>query len=78
MSDLADILRQRRFSEPPEIAVIKSYVQEHFQSSVTISMQPDKIIITSSSAALINTLRLHQADLAEACGVTKTIVFRIA
>ena len=77
MSDLADILGQKRFSEQPEIAAIKSYVQEHFQSSVTISMQPDKIIITASSAALINTLRLHQAELTLACSVTKAIMFRI-
>jgi hypothetical protein len=79
MDSLEDILRgTKKFAEPPEIAAIKSYVEQTFHSAVGVVVQPTNIIITAASAALINTLRLQTVQLQKAAHTTKKLIFRIS
>jgi hypothetical protein len=77
MDSLADLLQQHRPEEPPEIAAIKRYVDEHFHATARIALQHDSIVISVDSAALANTLRLRLTELQAAAQTTKRLVFRI-
>lgn len=74
---LFDILTHKDFSEPPEIAAIKQYVSEHFAENVEVIVRERDITITSPSAALASTLRMHIRHLQRVGNTTKRIVFRI-
>lgn len=77
MDSLNDILLQKDFEEPPEAAAIKQFVQEKFHESVGVAVQPNAILITGSSAALMGSLRLETPRLQAAAGTSKRLIFRI-
>lgn len=77
MDSLSDILGLKDFDEPLEIRRIKAYVLAEFEESVEVIVRQRDIIITGSSAALINTLRLRSPKLKKLCETDKRLVFRI-
>jgi len=77
MDELANILKGRQPTQPPEIAAIKNYVLEHFKSQVAVAIRNNEIIITAPSASLANSLRLNSEDIAEVCGLSRRLIFRI-
>ncbi len=77
MSSIADILASRAREEPAEIAIIKEFVRETFRSQVSVSMQTRQIIITTPSAALAGSLRMHSHTLRELCQTDKKLIIRI-
>lgn len=77
MDSLLNILSDRNFDEPPEIAAIKKYVQQEFKADVSITMREKDIIVSVPSAALANTLRLRGPEIKRRCQLDKRLVFRI-
>jgi len=77
MSSIADIISKKKYDEPPEVQVIKEFVRETFASEVQVSIQAKQITITTKSAALAGTLRMHTNTISELCGTDKRLVFRI-
>jgi len=78
MSDsIADILSGQKFEEPPEIAVIKQFMADKFQSVGKVTVGPGQIIITVASSALAGTLRMHLHELKRLCQTQKRLVIRI-
>ena len=77
MDSLNDILSRKDLDEPGEITAIKRYVEREFSSKVGVIVQPATIIITTSSAALANSLRMQVLDLQKAAQTTKKLIFRI-
>jgi hypothetical protein len=77
MDNLSDILSRKDFDQPSEVTIIKRYVEEHFDVSVGVRVQPKIIIITARSAALVSRLRMHTSQLQRACETDKRLVFRI-
>ncbi len=59
---LFDILQRKDFSEPPEIAAIKGYIQEHFHAGSEVLPREHEIIIVVTSASLASTLRCRSAN----------------
>jgi hypothetical protein len=74
---LADLLKKRQHNEPPEISVIKQFLNDRFQATGTITIRDKQIIIGVSSAALAGTLRMHLHELQELCKTDKRLVIRI-
>ena len=74
---LFDILSRKDFDEPPEMAAIKQYVQQHFQVAVEVIVRERDIIVSAPSAALVGTLRFHVRKLQAAAKTNKRIVLRI-
>jgi len=72
-----DILGNKDFSEPPEIAAIKQYVHDEFRAAVSVLARERDIIITVPNAALANTLRLRSPTLRKLANNDKRLVFRI-
>lgn len=77
MQSLFDIMGNKDFGVPPEVAEIKSYVQRHFKSDVAITIQDRAIIITTRSAALAGSLRPHMYKLKEQLKTEKRLIIRI-
>jgi hypothetical protein len=77
MDSLNSILSSRDFDEPPEMTSIKKYVQDEFQTTVSVLAREKDIIITVPNAALANTLRLRSPEIKRRCQLDKRLIFRI-
>ena len=78
MDSLLDILSNKDFSMPEEVAAIKTYVANKYNQDVSVSISKDAITISSRSAGLISTLRLNSPALAKAANTTKKIRYRVS
>jgi hypothetical protein len=77
MDSLNNILLDKDFDVPPEITAIKAYVQRHFKSDVKVKLGPQAIVISTTSAALAGSLRMHLRQLQAAAGTDKRLILRI-
>jgi hypothetical protein len=77
MQTLGDLLPTDRFQEPPEVAIIKQFVQEKFQELAQVSVRPAHISIQVKSAALAGALRSELPALQQRCQTDKRLVIRI-
>lgn len=77
MDSLGSILSRKDFDEPPEMASIKKYVQDEFKLAVGVQVRERDIVVTVSSAALANTLRLRGPEIKRRCQIDKRLTFRI-
>ncbi len=79
MDSLNNLLSNRNFDEPPEVASIKKYMMDEFQTKVSVQARERDIIVSVPSAALAGTLRLRSPELKRRCSIKdKRIVIRIA
>ena len=77
MESLQNLLKGRGATEPPEIKLIKDYVQTEFKEAVEVMVRDKDIVIIGSSSALVNTLRLRTPDIQKLCNTNKRLTFRI-
>lgn len=78
MDSVSDLLeRIPRPQEPSEIVRLKQFIQLQFNASAKIAIQGDALVITVSSAALANTLRLRITQLQSTAQTTRRLIFRI-
>lgn len=78
MDSLLSILQDKNFDEPPEIASIKKYVQDEFNSSVSVTVREKDIVVGAPNAALANTLRLKSPEIKRRCQIDKRLIFKIS
>lgn len=76
-NSLADILSNKNFDEPPEIAAIKKFVQDNYQEAVEVIVRERDIVVATRSSSLANTLRLNVRRLQAAAATNKRFVFRV-
>lgn len=76
-NSLADLLANKDFDEPAEMRAIKQFVQKNYQADVEVQIREKELIVTTTSAALANTLRLKLPELRKAAATDKRIVLRI-
>jgi hypothetical protein len=74
---ISELLGQRDFSEPPEIQIIRKFVQDKFNASAGVSVGKDQITISVNSSALAGALRLELINLKNLCETDKKLVIRI-
>lgn len=74
---LGNILQTKRFDEPPEVLVIKTFVQAHFQSDCQVIMQTSQIVIAVKGASLAGALRMRLHELKTLCQTDKRLTIRI-
>lgn len=77
MDGLGEILGRRDMDEPPEIRAIKDYVRRHYNTEVSVTIQPHAIAVAHPSASLIASLRMNLPKLQAAASTDKRIMFRI-
>jgi hypothetical protein len=76
-NSLADLLASKDFDEPAEMRAIKQFVLQNYQADVEVQIREKELIVTTTSAALANTLRLKMPELKKAAATDKRIVLRI-
>jgi len=76
--DVRDILAQKNFAEPPEVAAIKKYVAAQYNGhDVGVTVQNDSIVLHVDSSAFAASLRTRTLAIQRAAQTTKRLVFRI-
>lgn len=65
MEDLSQLLARRRPPEPPEISIIKSYVKQHYNEDVGVTMRERDIVVSVRSSSLAGALRGHAHHIVE-------------
>lgn len=78
MDSLHNILSSKDFDEPPEMKAIKKYVQDEFQTAVSVQVRDKDIVVTVPNAALAGTLRLRGPEIKRRCQLDKRLTFRIS
>ncbi|MDB5185653.1 MAG: hypothetical protein JWL85_176 [Candidatus Saccharibacteria bacterium] len=76
-NSIAELLNRGKFEEPPEIRLIKAFVEEHFHTTPKVAIQQTQIIIMVPSAALAGSLRMHLYQLQQQLDTKKRLVIRI-
>ncbi len=74
---ISELLGQRDFSEPPEIQIIRKFVQDKFNARAGVIVGHDRITISVNSSALAGALRLELINLKNLCKTDKKLVIRI-
>ncbi len=74
---IRDILRKRKYAEPPEVKIIKDFVQAKFQTTPSVTMQERQLVIGVPSSAMAGALRMHLHELSQLCQTDKRLVIRI-
>jgi hypothetical protein len=77
MDSMGDILARKEFDEPDEVKLIKQFVRDNYNESVSISVSKDGFVVYVDSASLANALHLRLPDLRKIIGPTKRLSFRI-
>jgi len=77
MDNLGDLLSKRDLNEPPDIKLIKDFVKENFEASVSVKLQRNQIIIVVNSAALAASLRMRLHEIQKLMAEPKRLVIYI-
>jgi hypothetical protein len=76
MDSLQDILGQKNFTPPDEIAVIKDYIKRRYDSPSRVKIEKSTIIVSVPSSALAATIYLERQTLIEHCNLKQRLVVR--
>jgi hypothetical protein len=76
MESLQDIMSKKDFTPPDEIAAVKEFITRRYNSSSTVRVERQVIIVRVPSSALAATLQLEQRRMIEACRLTKKLIIR--
>jgi hypothetical protein len=77
VDSLYNLLANRNFDEPPEVASIKQFVRDNYKAQAGVAVKEREIIITVDSASLASRLRFDIQRLKEAAGTEKRLILRI-
>ena len=75
---IGDLLPRHQYREPPEVRIIKDFVQNKFQQSVSVTVQTNTILIHLKSAALAGALRLELHQLQSRLDSKKRLIIRLS
>ena len=74
---LSDLLSERDYNEPPEIQLIKRFVQKAIGITPKVSIRSETYIIMVSSAAAAGSLRPHLSKLQQQLDTSRRLIIRI-
>lgn len=74
MDNIGDLLANKGLSEPPEIRLIKDFVQKKYDEVVSVKVEANKIVILVSSSALANSVQMDIPEIQELLKSDKRIV----
>jgi hypothetical protein len=77
MDSLFNILNNKEFSEPDEVAPIKAYVKKYYGIKVGVQVRDKDILLIVPSSAAANTIRLSGPVIKKELGLSKRLSFRI-
>lgn len=76
-NSLGDILGKRGLSEPPEIKLIKEFVQKEIDLTPDVRVTKTTFVVSIPSASAANTLRFKLFQLQRSLGHERKIIIKI-
>ena len=77
MDSIGDVLGNKKFTPPDEIALIKDYVKRRYNSPCLVKLQSGNVVILVRNSALAGTLHLERQRLIDAVGLKdKKLIIR--
>jgi hypothetical protein len=76
MESLQDIMSQRSFAPPDEMAVVKDYVQRRYKRTCKVRLERGALILSVRGSALAATIQLERNKLIEVCALKQKLVIR--
>ena len=76
MDSIQEILGQKNFTPPDEIARVKDYVQRRYKRQCSVRIERDALILSVRGSALAATIQLERNILIEACGIKQKLIIR--
>jgi hypothetical protein len=77
MDSLYDLLAGKNFDEPSEMAAIKDYIRQTYNSDASVSLRDKDILVVVHSSSLASRLRFDMPKIKEAAKTEKRIILRI-
>lgn len=77
-SSLGDIMKDRNYSEPPEVQAIKDFVNNEVGIVPAVAVTKNSFIVTLPSAAAAGTLRFRLFQLQRQLGHDRRIIIKIS
>lgn len=76
MDSLQDILGNRDFTPPDEVAAVKEFIERRYKSKSAVRVERDVLIVRVPSSALAATLQLEQRTLIDRCRISRRLIIR--
>lgn len=77
MDSINDLLKTKNPSEPPQMAALRLYVKENYQTDVQVGTSQFGYTLTVPNASLASTLRMEIPKIKIACNLDKKLFIRI-
>ncbi len=77
MDNISNLFSNTRFTEPPEISIIKDFVLKTYDIAVKVLVKDNQVVIIVNSAALAGSLRPKLFELQKLCNTKKKFLIRI-
>lgn len=76
-NSIADVLAAKNYDEPPEVVLIKTFIDQNYKAECQVIVNPNQIIIGLRGASLAGTVRMRLHELQALCQTKKRLVIRI-
>ena len=76
MDSLQDILADKTFAPPDEMALLKDYVLRRYNRPCTVRQERGALVLSVRGSALAATLQLERERIIEACAIKQKLVIR--
>lgn len=77
METLADILKNKPQSEPPQVLALKKYAKDNYNIDISVRVSPKHYLITVPNASLAQKFRIETATITDECLLDKRLVIHI-
>jgi hypothetical protein len=76
MESLQDILGKKDFTPPDEITAVKDFITRRYNSTSTVRVERDVLIVRVPSSALAATIQMEQRILIDKCRINRKLIIR--
>lgn len=77
METLADLLKRKPSSEPPQVSALKKYAKDNYSIDISVRVSPKHYLITVPNASLAQKFRIETTQITEECLLDKRLVIHI-
>lgn len=77
MDSIADLLPNSAPNEPPQVEMLKNYIQQKFNSKSKVSVSSTGYSVTVPNAPLATALRMDMPNVIKSCSLDKKLFIRI-
>ncbi len=77
MDSIGDLLNTNQSAEPPQVAALKKYVKDNYDSKASVRVSPKYLLISAPNAAIAHKMRVDTLKITEECKLDRRLVIHI-